>query len=148
VTVALDTLAETGLPIHITETNVIAPEEPEARGAQTEALMRLWRGHPAVEQVIFWALWNKVAARNQLQSGLWDDAGVLTRQGEAAVSLLNDRWRTRATVTADANGLVERRATLGDYVASWDEDGAPVHIDFRVERGPGTAAVAAVRSRT
>ena len=27
--VALDTLAETGLPIHVTETNVIAPDEPE-----------------------------------------------------------------------------------------------------------------------
>src|SRR5262249_34779333 len=47
--VALDTLAEAGLPIDITETNIIAPDEPEARAAQTEALMRLWWGHPAVE---------------------------------------------------------------------------------------------------
>ena len=53
-----------GLPIHITETNVIAPDEPEARAAQAEALMRLWWGHPAVEQIVFWALWNKVAARS------------------------------------------------------------------------------------
>ena len=143
--VALDTLAETGLPIHITETNIIAPDDPEKRAAQTEALLRVWWGHPAVEQVIFWALWNEVAARQQLHSGLWDEAGVLTRPGEAVVSLLNDRWRTRATVTADANGVVELRATLGDYVASWDEDGAPVHVEFRVESGPGAAAVAAAR---
>jgi hypothetical protein len=85
-----------------------------------------------------------VAARPQLQSGLWDDAGVLTRHGEAVVSLLNDRWRTRAVATADAFGMVELTATLGDYVATWDEDGAPVHATFRVERGPGTAVVAAV----
>jgi endo-1,4-beta-xylanase len=144
--VALDTLAEAGLPIHVTETNVIAPDEPAARAAQAEALMRVWWGHPAVEQIVFWALWNKVAARSQLESGLWDDAGVLTRQGEAVVSLLNDRWRTRAVVTADANGLVALRATLGDYVATWEENGLPVHVGFRVERGPGTAVVAVVRS--
>ena len=85
--VALDTLAETGLPIHVTETNVIAPDEPEARAAQFEALMRLWWGHPAVEQIVFWGLWNKVAARNYLQHGLWDDAGISPRHGEAVVSL-------------------------------------------------------------
>ena len=140
--VALDTLAETGLPIHVTETNVIAPADPEARAAQFEALMRLWWGHPAVEQVVFWGLWNKVAARNEFQHGLWDDAGNLSRHGEAVVSLLNDRWRTRAVVTADAAGVVTLRATLGDYVATWDEDGAPVHARFRVERGAGAATVA------
>jgi endo-1,4-beta-xylanase len=145
--VALDTLAETGLPLHITEASFIAPAEPEARAAQAEALMRLWWGHPAVEQVVFWALWNKVSARNYLGQGLWDDAGRLTRHGEAVVSLLNDRWRTRAVVTADAQGIVELRATLGEYVASWDEDGNQVHVRFRVERGPGTAVIAAVAPR-
>jgi GH35 family endo-1,4-beta-xylanase len=141
---ALDTLAETGLPLHMTETNFIAPAEPEARAAQAEALMRLWWGHPAVEQIVFWSLWNKVSARNHLQQGLWDDAGMLTRHGEAVVSLLNDRWRTRAVVTADARGMVELQATLGRYVASWEENGNPVHIEFAVDRGPDTAVIAAV----
>ena len=146
--VALDTLAEAGLPLHMTETNFIAPDEPEARAAQAEALMRLWWGHPAVEQIVFWGLWNKVSARNYLQQGLWDDAGVLSRHGEAVVSLLNDRWRTRAAVVADAAGMVALQATLGEYVASWQEDGAPVHVRFRVERGAGAAVVAAVGPRT
>jgi hypothetical protein len=60
---ALDTLAQAGVPVHITETNFIAPDEPEKRAAQAEALMRVWWGNPAVEQVVFWALWNEVAAR-------------------------------------------------------------------------------------
>lgn len=47
-------------------------------------------------------------------------------------------------VSADANGFVELQATLGAYVASWEEDGSPVHVDFRLERGPGTAVIAAV----
>lgn len=144
---ALDTLASVGLPVHITEVNFVAPDAPEARAAQAEALMRVWWGHPAVDQIVFWGLWNAVNARNHLHHGLWDDDGTLTRHGSAVVSLLNDRWRTRATLTADATGAVELRATHGEYVASWDEDGQPVHVRFRVEKGPGTAVVAAVPGR-
>lgn len=143
--VALDTLAEVGLPLHMTEVNFVAPDVPELRAAQAEALMRLWWGHPQVEQIVFWGLWNEVNARNYLHHGLWDNDGTLTRHGAAVVSLLNDRWRTRATLTADGSGAVELRATHGDYVASWVEDGQPVHVEFRVERGPGTAVVAVAR---
>jgi endo-1,4-beta-xylanase len=142
--VALDTLAEVGLPVHITEVNFVAPDAPELRAAQAEALMRIWWGHPAVEQIVFWGLWNKVNARNHLHHGLWDDDGTITRHGAAVASLLNDRWRTRATLTADASGAVSLRATIGDYVASWTENGQPVHLRFRVEQGPGTAVVAAL----
>lgn len=145
--VALDTLAETGLPLHMTESIVTAPDAPEARAAQTEALLRLWWGHPSVEQVVFWGLWNKVTARNYLQVGLWDDAGDLSRTGAAVVSLLNDRWRTRATMTADAHGSIALRATLGHYIASWEENGQPVHVELDVERGPGTKVVAVVAAR-
>ena len=69
----------------------------------------------------------------------------ILRHGEAILSLVNDRWRTRAVATADADGNVAVRATLGDYVASWDEDGTPVHVAFRVAPGPGTAVVATAR---
>jgi GH35 family endo-1,4-beta-xylanase len=141
---ALDTLASVGLPIHITETNFVAPDAPELRAAQAEALMRVWWGHPAVEQVVFWGLWNVALARNHLNHGLWANDGTLSRHGAAVVSLLNDRWRTRSTLTADATGAVELRATYGEYVASWEENGQPVHVRFRVEKGPGTAVVAAV----
>ncbi|MCW5892020.1 MAG: endo-1,4-beta-xylanase [bacterium] len=141
---ALETLAETGLPIHMTEVNFVAPDAPELRAAQAEALMRVWWGHPAVDQIVFWGLWNAVNARNHLHHGLWDDDGSLTRHGAAVASLLNDRWRTRASLTADATGVVELRATLGDYVASWEVQGQPVHMRFRVEKGPGTAVVAAL----
>lgn len=142
--VALDTLASVGLPVHITEVNFVAPDAPALRAAQAEALMRVWWGHPAVEQIVFWGLWNAVNARSHLHHGLWDDDRSLTRHGAAVVALLNERWRTRATRTADASGAVELRATHGEYVATWEDDGRPVHVRFRVEKGPGTAVVAAV----
>jgi len=140
---ALATLAEAGLPIHITETNFIAPEEPEMRAAQAEALLRLWWGTPAVEQVVFWGPWNKVAGRDEFDVGLWDDARNLSRHGAAVLSLLNDRWRTHAVLTSDANGVIELpRATLGDYVAAWTQAGVRMHATFTVEPGADTATVA------
>lgn len=140
--VALDTLAEAGLPIHMTETNFVQPDDPEARAAQAEAVLRLWWGHPSVEQIVIWGIWNEVAGRDEFDVGLWDDDRQLTRHGEAMLSLLNDRWRTRATLVADADGAVELEATLGDYVVEWETDGGPAHARFTHDRGPGRAVVA------
>lgn len=139
---ALDTLAEAGLPIHITETNFIAPDDPELRATQAEALLRLWWGHPSVEQVIFWGPWNKVAGRDEFDVGFWDDDRNITRHGEAVFSLLNDRWRTRATIESDSKGDVELSAHYGLYVAEWSVDGQPYHATFRVDRDSPSTAIA------
>jgi GH35 family endo-1,4-beta-xylanase len=138
----LDTLAEAGLPIHITETNVIAPDDPELRAAQAEGLLRLWWGHPSVEQVVFWGPWNEVAGRDEFDVGFWDDDRQLTRHGAAVLSLLNDRWRTDITDVSDANGVIELTATHGAHVAEWSVDGQPRHVSFEVIAGSGAAAVA------
>ncbi len=129
---ALDTLAETGLPIHLTETNFIAPDDPEMRAAQAEALLRLWWGHPSVEMVVFWGPWNKVAGRDEFDVGFWDDERNATRHGEAVFSLLNDRWRTNVTATAGSDGRVDFDAFYGDYVAQWTVGGERYHADFTV----------------
>lgn len=139
---ALDALAETGLPIHITETNFIAPDDPELRAAQAEALLRLWWGHPSVEQIVFWGPWNKVAGRDEFDVGFWDDDRNLTRHGEAVFSLLNDRWRTRATVESDGNGKLSVDATYGEYVAEWSVDGQRYHGSFRIDAGSPIAGIA------
>jgi GH35 family endo-1,4-beta-xylanase len=143
---ALGVLSEPGLPLHMTETTFNTPADGERRAAQAEAVMRLWWGTESVEQIVFWSLWNKVAARNQLQHGVFDDTrdGTLTRHGEAIVSLMNDRWRTMETRTTDESGALELRATLGDYVATWEGPDGPREVRFRVERGPGKLRVAVV----
>ena len=144
--VALDELAEAGLPLHMTETTFNAPAEPEQRAAHAEAIMRLWWGTEAVEQVVFWSLWNKVAARNQLQHGVFDDTrdGTLTRHGAAIISLMNDRWRTVETLVTDETGAVELRVTLGQYIAQWTAAGQDYEVRFDVNRGPGPLTVAIV----
>lgn len=132
--VALDLLAETGLPIHLTETNFIAPDDPELRAAQAEALMRLWWGHPAVEMIVFWGPWNKVAGRDEFNVGFWDDERNITRHGEAVFSLLNERWRTQVQAFPDSDGLITFDAVYGDYVAYWNVDGKTYHANFSVTR--------------
>ncbi len=139
--VALDTLAEVGLPIHITETNFIAPDEPEMRAAQAEALMRIWWGHPAVEQIVFWGPWNKVAGRDEFDVGIWDDDGNVSRHGEAVLSLLNDRWRTDTSVVTGRQRSAALRVHHGDYIAEWTQHGKMFHARFRVEPGDGAQHV-------
>jgi hypothetical protein len=34
------------------------------------------------------------------------------------------------------------------YVTSWEENGSPVHVQFRVAAGPGAAVIAAVPPRS
>ncbi len=140
---ALDTLAETGLPIHMTEVTFNTPAEPEQRAAQAEAIMRVWWGHESVEQIVFWSLWNRVAARSALQHGVFDDTtdGTPTRHGAAILSLMNDRWRTRTAQVTSEDGAIELRATLGSYVAQWEQGGEARHVRFDVTQGPGVSNV-------
>ncbi|MEZ5572506.1 MAG: endo-1,4-beta-xylanase [Halioglobus sp.] len=139
---ALDLLAETGLPVHITETNFIAPDEPELRAAQAEALLRVWWGHPAVEMIVFWGPWNKVAGRDEFNVGFWDNERNITRHGDAVFSLLNDRWRTNVTVTSGNDGRFQINAFYGDYVAYWTVDGITYNTTFSVTRDDETAGIA------
>ncbi|MGB8330463.1 MAG: hypothetical protein WCE62_10075 [Polyangiales bacterium] len=134
----------------MTETTFNTPADPEERAAQAEAIMRLWWGTEGVEQIVFWSLWNKVAARSQLQHGIFDETrnGTRTRHGEAVISLINDRWRTRTTVTTDEDGAAELRVTLGEYVARWTEAGEDKETRFRVERGATPLTVAIVNTPT
>lgn len=141
---ALDTLAEAGLPIHITEVTFAAPDEPEQRAAQAEAILRVWWGHPAVEEIIFWNFWNPLGPRSHLNLGVYGDDRQPTRHGEAILSLLNDRWRTRLDGVTDDRGTIAFRATLGEYVAQWDTARGPVHVRFHVRRGPDGLDVVAV----
>ncbi len=134
---ALDVLAEAGLPIHITEVTFAAPDDPELRAAQAEAVMRIWWGHPQVQEIIFWNFWNPLGPRSHLNLGVYGDDGNLTRHGEAILSLLNDRWRTRVSSRTGEDGVIGFNATLGTYVAEWDAGEGPVHVRFEVSRGTG-----------
>ncbi len=141
---ALEALAEPGLPIHITEVTFAAPDEPELRAAQAEAILRIWWGHPQVEEIIFWNFWNPLGPRSHLDLGIYDDDGNLSRHGEAVLSLLNDRWRTQVEGQTGPDGSIAFTATLGEHIARWDTPDGPVHVRFDVAGGERTLDVVAV----
>ncbi len=132
---ALDTIAEAGLPIHITEINVFTPEDQEVRAAHLTGAMQLWWGHPSVAQFGFWSLWNGVSGKDEYEVGLYDDDKQITPMGEAVMHLLNDRWRTRTTATVGADGKVALRAAAGDYLVQWTTDEATYWAPFEIALG-------------
>ena len=108
---ALETLAQAGLPIHITEVT----------------------------------FWNPLGPRSRLNLGLYDEDGNLTRHGEAILSLLNDRWRTRLDARLDGAGAITFTGTHGEYIAQWTSSSGPAYIRFDVPKGAGTLTVVAVQ---
>lgn len=129
----LDTIASgTALPLYISELSIASPTEPELRAAQFEGLLRLYFGHPAVEEVMFWGFWSRKHFLSGYDAGIWSHDRTLTRHGEAVLALLNDRWRTRSSVTTGGDGTATLRAFYGDYVLNWTVDEVPYHARVRV----------------
>ena len=132
---ALDTIAEAGVPIHITEINVFTPEDQEVRAAHLAGAMRLWWGHPGVAQFGFWSLWNGVSGKSEYDVGLYDNEKQITPMGQAVMHLLNDRWRTRTTSTVGADGALSLAAAAGEYLVQWTVDGQTYGAAFELALG-------------
>ena len=58
----LDKLAETGLPVWVTEFNIVAEDE-DTRADYIETAMRAFFGHPAVEGILLWGFWDQSHSR-------------------------------------------------------------------------------------
>ena len=132
---ALDTIAEAGVPIHITEVNVFTPEDQLIRAAHLAGAMRLWWGHPGVAQFGFWSLWNGVSGKSDYDVGLYDDEKQITPMGQAVMHLLNDRWRTRTTTKVGADGALSLPAAAGEYLVQWTADGQTYGAVFELTLG-------------
>jgi len=144
---ALDTIAEAGLPIHITEINVFTPEDQQVRAAHLAGAMRLWWGHPGVAQFGFWSLWNGVSGKSDYDVGLYDDEKQITPMGQAVMHLLNDRWRTRTTTTVGADGALSLPAAAGDYLVQWTADGQTYRAAFEFTLGETPVVIELVPHR-
>jgi len=128
----INRIAEIGLPIYISEFAVACPtDDAEKRAAQMEGLMRLYFGYPAVREIIFWGFYTgRHWAPERYDAGIWSLDHTPTRHGEAALSLLNDRWRTNMRVRTDDGGRARIRAFYGEYVVNWEIDGQAYHACF------------------
>nr|KAG5712883.1 hypothetical protein BaRGS_007480 [Batillaria attramentaria] len=111
----LDTLAQAGLPIWITELDVMAQDENK-RADFIERALRAVYGHPAVEGIVFWGFWDKTHWRGEKAAFVKGDNLQLTAAGRRLLDLLENQWMTDETrVLSQAGDQFTVRGFHGDY---------------------------------
>ncbi|NQU51414.1 MAG: endo-1,4-beta-xylanase [Bacteroidetes bacterium] len=124
---SLDSLAQFGLPIRITEFNVpgqrskyykdkslkMTREEELQKAKDITDYYRICFAHPAVEGILMWGFW---AGGNWIKvSSLYNRDWTPTPALEAYQKLIFSDWNSSTSVTLDEKGKAELRAFYGDY---------------------------------
>ena len=119
-----DLLGKAGLPIHLSEITITAPNNDE-RGQAIQAvitrnLYRLWFSLKPMMGITWWNVVDDCGAPGEPSV-----SGLFSRDMEPKPvyfvldDLINHEWKTRTVVRADANGAVEFRGFRGTYRLSW-----------------------------
>lgn len=122
----MDTLAQAGLPIHLSEITITSPGN-DARGMEIQAMItrnlyRLWFSIQPMMGITWWNVVDGCGAPGEPSI-----SGLFTRDMEpkpafhALNALINDEWKTRMTVQPDASGAVAFRGFRGRYRLSWTD---------------------------
>ena len=120
----LDTMAETGRPIHVSEVTIAAPGD-DAKSREIQAILtrniyRAWFSHPATMGITWW---NTVdgggVAGEPLVSGLFTRDLQKKPVYHALDRLINHEWRTRKRVEVEGQRAVKFRGFLGRYRLGW-----------------------------
>jgi len=136
----MGTLAKAGLPLHLSEITITSPNN-DARGMQIQAVLtrNLYRTWFSVEPMMGITWWNVVddcgAPGEPSVSGLFSRKMEPKPAFHALNKLINDEWKTRLTLKADANGKVAFRGFKGTYRVSWkDAAGTAKQAEFKLAK--------------
>jgi GH35 family endo-1,4-beta-xylanase len=127
----LDRLAETGLPIHITEVS-FATEDRDAQANALESFYRTAFAHPDVEAFFLWGFWRRAHWLGE-KAALVRADGSLTPAAETLSRLLREEWVTRVSGRTDAQGVFRFRGFYGTYTLQ-SPGSVPVEITFDREQ--------------
>lgn len=117
----LDTYADFGLPIHISEVTVPAagdlPDGEEVQAELVRWFYKTWFSHPAVEAIVWWNLADGHAHKQEgrFRGGLLDESLAPKPAYQALDALINGEWQTRLTAITDGAGELRFRGFYGDY---------------------------------
>ncbi|MBR3650368.1 MAG: endo-1,4-beta-xylanase, partial [Victivallales bacterium] len=117
-------LEKAGLPIHLSEITITAPNNDE-RGQAIQAvitrnLYRLWFSLKPMMGITWWNVVDDCGAPGEPSV-----SGLFSRNMEpkpayfAMNDLINHEWRTNTCVKADADGNVAFRGFRGNYKLTW-----------------------------
>lgn len=124
VTETFERLGKAGLPIHLSEITITAPNNDE-RGQAIQAVMmhnlyRLWFSLKPMMGITWWNVVDDCGAPGEPSV-----SGLFSRNMEpkpayfAMNDLVNNAWKTRTCVKAGKNGEVEFRGFRGTYKLTW-----------------------------
>ncbi len=135
----LDSLAELGLPIWITEYDY-GTWDVALRANALEAVYRAAFSHPMVDGIIMWGFYEKAQWRPQYlpdygPAHIVDADWRLNEAGRRYVAL-RDAWTTKASSQSDARGAVRLRGFHGDYAVTVTPQGGAAQ-SFSIELPKG-----------
>ncbi|XP_041354386.1 endo-1,4-beta-xylanase 2-like [Gigantopelta aegis] len=99
----LDTLAQAGLPIWVTELDVGSKNEVD-RADFYETALRVLYSHPAVEGILIWGFWNKRHSRKEDAALVSGPEFRLNAAGQRVLDLFENQWMTKETHTLSQSG--------------------------------------------
>jgi len=136
----MEILAQAGLPIHVSEITITSPNN-DARGQAIQALIarnlyRLWFSVRPMMGITWWNVVDDCGAPGEPSV-----SGIFSRDMEpkpafhALNKLINEEWKTRATVKAGDGGTVAFRGFKGTYRVTYtDASGAAKSAEFHLSK--------------
>ncbi|KAK6179074.1 hypothetical protein SNE40_011514 [Patella caerulea] len=121
----LDQLAVTGLPIWITEMDVVAADE-NVRRDWYETLYRVYFSHPSVEAIILWGFWGPKHWIGEEASLVSGSDYTINAAGRGYLDLVFKEWNTHVTRRLSSGKQFIVRGFHGDYEITIKYKGVPV----------------------
>jgi GH35 family endo-1,4-beta-xylanase len=127
----LDRLAALGLPIQITEFDIVTPDEA-LQADWTRDYLTLAFSHPATVGFIMWGFWD---GNHWLgDAPIYDRDWNLKPSGRAWIDLVHNQWWTRDEGPTNPSGEFRTRGFLGDYAVSVSLGDRRVNAPTRLAR--------------
>jgi len=129
----LNCMSEAGIPIHVSEVTVSAPDDTEhgkdIQAEITKNLYRLWFSHPNVMGITWWNVADGGAAPGEPSfSGIYDKNMNPKPVFYVLDSLINHSWKTRLNIIVNKNETEKFRGFKGKYRITWKDKSNVQHI--------------------
>lgn len=120
-------ISQSGLPIHLSEITITAPNDDE-RGRAIQAIIarnlyRLWFSIEAMMGITWWNVVDDCGAPGEpCVSGLFSRDMEPKPSYVALNELINDEWKTQINIKADKDGKISFRGFRGQYRLTWQNE--------------------------
>jgi endo-1,4-beta-xylanase len=134
----LDRFARLGLPIKITEFDMVTPDK-ELQADFTRDFLIAAFSHPATEAFLMWGFWD--GAHWLYDAPLFNYNWSLKPSGKAYFDLVWKKWRTDVAGKTDSAGGFQTRGFLGDYEIVVTRDGKTQTVKTKLVREGATIKI-------